>query len=66
MSNNAMIPIRFTRYEELMNKAVRLDALTDMIKAEIDKGNKYPIKDEVVLSFLGLSGYKSAKENDDT
>ncbi len=66
MSNKAMVPVRFTKYEELMNKAVRLDTLTDIIKAEIDKGNKYPVKDEIVLSFLGLSEYKSAKENSDT
>lgn len=66
MSDKAMVPVRFTKYEELMNKAVRLDTLTDIIKAEIDKGNKYPVKDEIVLSFLGLSEYKSAKENEDT
>ena len=63
--NKTMVSLQFSKYEELTKKAARLDTLTEIIKGEIDKGNKYPVKDEIILAFVGLNNYKAGKENHD-
>ena len=61
--NKTMVSLQFSKYEELTKKAARLDTLTEIIKAEIDKGSTFPVKDEIVLEFIGLNNYKAGKEN---
>ena len=56
------VTITLEKYEEMSSKIARYNALHNITKSEIRKGNRYPVKDDVVLSLLGLSEYKSEME----
>ena len=62
MENNMCITLPISKYEEMVNKIAKLNFLHNFIKTEIDKGNKYPVNESVVLVVTGLANYKKDKE----
>ncbi len=61
-NNNIVVPLPFCTYEEMQKKVSRYNALRSLIKTEIDKGNNFEMKDDLVIALLGLKEYKAQKE----
>ena len=59
---NDTITMPVSKYEDMVNKIARFNALINCIRQEIDAGNKYPVDNGLVLSITGLKSYKAKKE----
>ena len=60
--NEMKVTITLAEFKEMAMKSARYDVLRQTIKDEIRKGNRYPVKDEIVLSLVGLTEYKTDME----
>lgn len=52
------ITINLDQYNLLFEKAMSFDKICDAVKANIDKNDLYPVKDDDVLLLTGLTRYQ--------
>lgn len=52
------ITINLDQYNLLFEKAMSFDKICDAVKANIDKNDLYPVKDDDVLLLTGLTKYQ--------
>jgi len=52
------ITISLDQYNMLFEKALSFEKIVESVKANIDKGDLYPVKDDDVLLLTGLTKYQ--------
>lgn len=57
-----MVCITVNDYRELVEKAVRLDAITESIKQRVDQEHYSKVDDDIVLMMTGMLNYKKPEQ----
>ena len=66
VADELTVTISLEEYRELVDKAVRLDAITDSIRQRVDEGKDYSkINDDLVLILTGTLNYEKKPEAND-
>lgn len=57
MDNHVSITISFDLYNEVREKAIKYDMIVNALKANIDRNEIYPVKEDEILLLTELTEY---------
>lgn len=59
-----MVFVPRIEYANLLRRAALMDALADDLKIRLDRGDNYPVKDDIVMAVTGANRYKDRIKNE--
>lgn len=59
-----MVFVPRIEYASLLRRAALMDALADDLKIRLDRGDNYPVKDDIVMAVTGANRYKDRIKNE--
>ena len=63
VTDEMTVTITIKEYRELLEKAVRLDAIADSVRQRVDEDKYNKVDDDIVLMMTGTLNYHKAPEN---
>ncbi len=65
VTDELMVTITVKEYRELMEKAIRLEAIADSIRQRVDEDKYSKVDDDIVLLMTGTLNYEKKQEDDE-
>lgn len=62
VTDELTVTITMKEYRELLEKAVRLDAIADSVRQRVDEDKYSAVDDDIVLMMTGTLNYKKTVE----